>query len=426
MIPINNFLCFKIKILILISSLSFLDENLRKLNSSSNCSDMTSVYHRISSLLRNGLTIRNYRFNFLAMSASQLREHGCWMFSPLDSRNLNADSIRKWMGNFESITNIGKYAARLGQSLSSSIATFETEEFEIIPDLKTNVYDASSENTIEYCFTDGIGKISAAKAAQICANFYNNIYASAFQIRFAGFKGVLAVSPQLTHVAIQFRESMHKFESNHKRLDVLNVAEYIPCFLNRQVIMILSALGIKDSVFSDLQDQMLKRMSRMLFDKKTAADLILKYYRNSFSFIASNSSKINYTLEPFFKSLLVTIHNKQLQGMIHKSRIFVENGRILMGCIDETGSLKENEVFIQCSTLCLYEDSLPYFEKKISQKYFVVKSKIAVAKNPCMHPGDVRVLTAVDVPQLKHMVDCIVFPACGKRPITSMVNEAEF
>jgi RNA-dependent RNA polymerase len=65
-------------------------------------------------------------------------------------------------------------------------------------------------------------------------------------------------------------------------------------------------------------------------------------------------------------------------------------------------------------------------KKKTSQKYFVVKSKIAVAKNPCMHPGDVRVLTAVDVPQLKHMVDCIVFPACGKRPITSMVNEAEF
>ena len=84
-----------------------------------------------------------------------------------------------------------------------------------------------------------------------------------------------------------------------------------------------------------------------------------------------------------------------------------------MGCIDETGLLKENEVFIQCSTVCLYEESLAHFEAKKSEPYFVVKSRVAVAKNPCMHPGDIRVLNAIDVPELRHMVDCIVFPACG-------------
>jgi hypothetical protein len=39
------------------------------------------------------------------------------------------------------------------------------------------------------------------------------------------------------------------------KADVLNVADYIPCFLNRQVIMILESLGIEDSVFLELQDK---------------------------------------------------------------------------------------------------------------------------------------------------------------------------
>ena len=58
------------------------------------------------------------------------------------------------MGDFSSINCIGKYAARLGQSLSSSVETFETKDFSIIEDIK--VKDAA-KNT-EYCFTDGIGK----------------------------------------------------------------------------------------------------------------------------------------------------------------------------------------------------------------------------------------------------------------------------
>ena len=39
-----------------------------------------------------------------------------------------------------------------------------------------------------------------------------------------------------------------------------------------------------------------------------------------------------------------------------------------------------------------------------------------MTRNPCLHPGDVRQLEAVDVPQLGHLVDCIVFPRQGSRP----------
>ncbi|KAJ0094286.1 hypothetical protein Patl1_15571 [Pistacia atlantica] len=39
---------------------------------------------------------------------------------------------------------------------------------------------------------------------------------------------------------------------------------------------------------------------------------------------------------------------------------------------------------------------------------------VIVAKNPCLHLGDVRVLKVVDVPTLYHMVDYKIFPAKGK------------
>jgi len=404
--------------------IKFRDENKLKLNMSKNYADLTSIYNRCRNILNTGIKIRNkFKFDFLAMSSSQLRDHGCWMISPLNDYSISAEDIRKWMGDFKSILNTGKYAARLGQSLSCSIETFQTNLYEIIPDKETNFYDSESKEIIKYCFTDGIGKISKLKATEICQKYYNNKSknASAFQIRFGGFKGVLAVWPDLKDKEIQFRPSMNKFESGHNRLDVLNVADYIPCFLNRQVIMILESLGIEDSVFLKLQDKMLKQMSLMLYDKITAADFILKYYRCLFPY-SSNKSSFNYALEPFFNSLLQAIHQKQLKDLIQKSRIFVENGRILMGCIDETGILKENQVFIQCSSVFNYEQ----LNKSANlEEYFIVKSKIAVAKNPCMHSGDLRVLTAVDIPQLHHMKDCIVFPSTGTRPITSMCSGSD-
>ncbi|KAH9723581.1 RNA-dependent RNA polymerase 1 [Citrus sinensis] len=78
--------------------------------------------------------------------------------------------------------------------------------------------------------------------------------------------------------------------------------------------------------------------------------------------------------EPFLSMMPQTFHASNLLELRTRARIFIQNGQAMMGCLDEKGTLEY---------------------------------------------GDMRVLRAVDVPALHHMVDCVLFPAKGERPHTN-------
>ena len=84
---------------------------------------------------------------------------------------------------------------------------------------------------------------------------------SAFQVRCAGFKGVLTLDPRLLGKQAIFRKSMCKFDSFHRRLEVLQTSRPQVVFLNHQVIMLLSNQGVPDEVFIKLQNDMLDKLS---------------------------------------------------------------------------------------------------------------------------------------------------------------------
>jgi RNA-dependent RNA polymerase len=117
---------------------------------------------------------------------------------------------------------------------------------------------------------------------------------------------------------------------------------------------------------------------------------------------------ISVTTEPFLRSILVTKYQSQLWQLQRRARIDVPSamGRIMMGTVDETGTLKYGQVFVQYSSK---------LDKPQDMK-IIHKGKLMVTKNPCFHPGDMRKFDAIDVPALHHMVDCIVFPSQGQRP----------
>ncbi|XP_048135421.1 RNA-dependent RNA polymerase 1-like [Rhodamnia argentea] len=401
--------------------ISFVDEDLDKIHSTDLSSrtalrhGRTDIYERILSALKNGIRIGDKKFEFLAFSSSQLRENSAWMFAP--TNGCTAATIRAKMGEFSQIRNVAKYASRLGQSLSSSTETLNVgrHEVEVIPDVEVKSY---VEN-IDYVFSDGIGKISgefAWKVARKCG--FKGYTPSAFQIHYGGYKGVVAVDPT-SYVKLSLRKSMSKYESNETKLNVLAWSKYQPCFLNRQLITLLSTLGIPDHVFEKKQKNAIDQLNAILVDPLQAQEALDLMSPGENGNILKEMLMCGYKpdAEPFLSMMLRTFRAKKLFDLRTKTRIFLPKGRSMMGCLDETRTLEYGQVFVQYSSRKgqMWDESIMFIGTDSDQS-FVVRGKVIVAKNPCLHPGDVRVLTAIDVPALHHMVDCVVFPQKGKRP----------
>lgn len=401
---------------------SFVDEDLSKMYSSDlspkgaagDEGSRTKLYERVLSTLRNGIRIGSKKFEFLAFSSSQLRDNSLWMFAP--TTEVNADTIRHWMGDFSSIRNVAKYAARLGQSFGSSTETLSVAQSEVdrIPDVEV------VESGTTYIFSDGIGKISVdfgRKVAKKCGLKGDN--PSAFQIRYGGYKGVVAVDPT-SSVKMSLRPSMLKYQSDDTKLNVLGWSKYQPCFLNRQIITLLSTLGVMDHVFEKKQSEAVAQLQEVLVDPLKALEALDLMSLGENTYILKEMLKCGYKPdeEPFLAMMLQTFCSSQLLDLRVKSRIFIPRARQMMGCLDETGTLKYGQVFVQFSgvgQMRFHEESINFNEYTSSDRNFV-RGKVVVAKNPCLHPGDLRVLEAIDVPALHHMVDCIVFPQKGERP----------
>ncbi|KAL5553269.1 hypothetical protein UlMin_040670 [Ulmus minor] len=399
---------------------SFVDEELDNLyatefsprTSVANEDRKTGIYKRVLSVLRNGIEIGDKKFEFLAFSSSQLKENSLWMFAA--SGEVSAVSIRKRMGNFSSIRNVAKYAARLGQSFGSSKETLSvaSNEIETIPDVEVK------RGGVNYVFSDGIGKISshfAKKVAKKCG--FNGFTPSAFQIRYGGYKGVVAVDPT-SLFKLSLRKSMcKKYLSN---LDVLNWSKFQPCYLNRQVITLLSTLGVEDQVFEKKQREAVEQLDSILIDPLRAQQALELMSPGENANIFKELLMCGYKpdAKPFLSLMLQTFRSSKLLELRTKTRIFIPNGRLMMGCLDETRTLEYGEVFVRYSgtkNRQFFEDSSS-LNGTMSDQPFLVQGQVVVAKTPCLHPGDVRVLRVVDVPALYHMVDCVVFPQKGPRP----------
>jgi RNA-dependent RNA polymerase len=98
----------------------------------------------------------------------------------------------------------------------------------------------------------------------------------------------------------------------------------------------------------------------------------------------------------------------------------------MFGIVDETGILQYGQVFCQYTELDTEQlEDLSRRNYNREERKIVVVGKIVVTKNPCHHPGDLRTFEAVDVPKLRHLVDCIVFPQQGERPHPNEISGSD-
>ncbi|GAB4829586.1 RNA dependent RNA polymerase, variant 2 [Ancistrocladus abbreviatus] len=379
----------------------------------------TLIYRRVNSILRNGFYLCGRMYSFLAFSANQLRDRSAWFFAEdKNDKKLTVASIRIWMGKFTN-RNIAKCAARMGQCFSSTYATVKVPSWEVnseLPDIERN----------GYVFSDGIGMITPQLADEVAEKLQLKEGAPcAYQIRYAGCKGVVACWPGKDDgIKLYLRPSMNKFHSDHTVLEVCSWTRFQPGFLNRQIITLLSTLSVPDEIFWKMQEDMVSKLNQMLVNSDVAFDILTAScgeQGNTAALMLSSGFKPG--TEPHLRGMLTCIRAAQLADLREKARIFVPSGRWLMGCLDELGVLEQGQCFIQVSANSL-ENSFVRHGSKFSEtkkNLAIIKGLVVIAKNPCLHPGDIRILEAVDVPGLHHLFDCLVFPQQGDRPHT---NEA--
>ncbi|CAK7236296.1 hypothetical protein SCUCBS95973_009559 [Sporothrix curviconia] len=414
--------------------------------------------------LKNGIRVGGRHFEFLAFGNSQLRENSTYFFAPTEL--VSCQDIRDWMGDFRSIKTVAKYAARLGQCLSTTqpVPTFG------VPTTVQRIADVEHGN---FCFTDGVGKISKWWARVIASHLKVDDVPSAVQFRMGGCKGILVVWPDVpSGQVVQIRPSQEKFLTldNANILEIVRCSETATATLNQQTIILLWTLGVQPSVFLDLLHEELAGLDAVMNNPGKAVDqLMLRIDQNHVTPVIADMVKAGFLSsdEPFVWAMLQLWRSWTLKTLKEKARISVEKSAFVLGCVDETDTLRGHtarkkkksqtdtandnfgqghvedddmdeepalpQIFLQVPDLAdkLQQDGLNILSRGNShnygasggaQKYKVITGLCLVGRNPSLHPGDLRVVEAVDVPALRHLRDVVVFPRSGDRDIPSMCS----
>jgi RNA-dependent RNA polymerase len=385
---------------------NFVSEDGRKVGF--NFNSMWVILNFMKSIMQNHVLIGTRPFKFLSSSNSQMKNCSFWFFCLEGSRFDYIEQIINELGDFSEEENIHKNAARRGQCLSTTtcIKSIKPENIVVIDDIKRN----------GHIFTDGIGQISVELAFQ-CSKKFDYNYCSAFQIRLGGIKGIVAVNPGLGGEQLMVRPSMLKFKSNDTELGVIRCSSYSQGFLNRQIITLLATLGVPNDIFTTMLKKditkyinLINNPNEIVISKK---DVVLQkcfYFSKAITYFAYNNYNIKQ--DPFFSSLTHVIAISKILDLKTKGKITDKYSAVLLGVIDETETLKEGEVYVKLKSETIKTDN----------KILIVKGDVIVTKNPCMHPGDIKVLRAVDCEKLSHMVNVIVFSSKGNRPIQNEIS----
>lgn len=254
------------------------------------------------------------------------------------------------------------------------------------------------------------------------------------------------------------RPSMIKFEGPGTDIEICGAGlRPLPMFLNRQLIKILEDLEVPESAFLELQAAEVEKLRNTTKSPVNAANFVRRNKIGEaakFDWLIRKLLDLNimFTSDKFLRITVELAVLVQLRELKHResiifffsfikyldghltvfkgSRIPLEEGYTLygtllpkvkrtkkgpllkpfLGIMDETGILEENEVYVPL---------------RIEGAAKLVQGDLVVTRSPALHPGDVKVARAVDVPEdspLRDLYNCIVFSSKGERDIPSQLS----
>lgn len=249
-----------------------------------------------------------------------------------------------------------------------------------------------------------------------------------------GCKGVLAVWPEATGMEVCVRESQKKFKARSKGLEIVRCARFSSATLNRQTITVLESLGVPTRVFLALLEQQIRDYQMAMEDNSVAIGLLTKFVdENRSTLVLADLLKAGFkspvVQEPFVMNLLKLWRSWSLKLLKEKARIHVPKSAFVLGCVDETGTLRGHSKATEGSPKKDVE-KLPQIFLQLTDparcdQTIIVQGVCIVGRNPSLHPGDIRVVQAVDNPKLRHLKDVVVFSSAGDRPVPNMLSSGD-
>ncbi|KAH9868719.1 hypothetical protein J1614_007791 [Plenodomus biglobosus] len=384
-----------------------------------------AVFSRVHHAMTKGVVVAGRYYEFLAFGNSQFREHGAYFYAATSSKS--ADDIRFSLGKFSHIKTVAKYGARIGQCFSTTRKMRNSVVLQEIQDVERNGYN----------FTDGVGKLSpfiaqmAAKELGLPNPFENP--PSLYQFRLGGYKGVLALDPNLQRSEVHVRPSQHKFVAEYTGLEIIRSSAFATPFFNRQIIMVLSNLGVPEHVFIRKQQDMVNGYENAMLDEIIAVQKLRKHVdmnQTTLSMAGMVLDGFMSSQEPFIMSLLMLWRSHTIKNLKEKARIAIEDGAFVLGCVDETALLKGHMDEPQSRLDANRDEKLATLPEIFLQvddttkpgHFKIIEGTCVLARNPSLHPGDIRIVSAVNIPALGHLKNVVVLPQTGDRDLANMCS----
>ncbi|EKM53816.1 uncharacterized protein PHACADRAFT_125775, partial [Phanerochaete carnosa HHB-10118-sp] len=351
-----------------------------------------------------GLFLNGTQYRFYGHSNSQLRSRSCFLRQAENDEELDALIYR--LGDFLKITSASKRAKRIGLLFSEAKIDWNLQ-----PRWTKDIDDIVVNGET---FSDGCGLISVKFAKQLSKHkrilYHGRPYTpTVYQIRYRGYKGVLAIDPRLTTDHVHFRKSQKKFTATQN--DTFSVVDHSTPFafarLNNDIVVLLASLGISSDAFLAKQRGYHEWLQKASDGWEAAFDLLCAANRYAMAerllLEGIDSKPVRQEIRALQNSELASIRkNDRL-----RVRTLVPKSRFLFGVCDPYSVLREGEVHVRIM--------IP--RKGITT---LTNVDVLVVRNPCLYPGDCLKLRAVHHPALDHLIDCLVFASRGRRAAPSM------
>ncbi|KAJ0239140.1 RNA-dependent RNA polymerase 4 [Hirschfeldia incana] len=424
------------------------------------CNDIYSTYKEIA---KNGIMIGLRRYQFFVFKDGGKEEKKkdfsgkgvkCYfirtdstasndMGNPYIFSGKSIHEARMHFMHVHTLPTFAKYMARFSLILSKTrklevdMNGITFQQIDDIHCLDQNNNDVLDKNQKPCIHSDGTGYISEDLARMCPTDIFkgkrvksDNMQATyrkepplliQFRMFHYGYavKGTFLLNKKLPPQTVQVRPSMVKVSedptlSNFRTFNSLEVVTTSNpprrTKLSRNLVALLSYGGVPDDFFLDILRNTLEE-SKTVFDNKRAAVRAARNYGDMDDYNALQMIMSGIPLdEPHLKDHL-SILLKTEKNDLKEGKLLVTESYYLMGTVDPTGKLKQNEVCVILESGQISGDVLVY-------------------RNPGLHFGDVHVLKATYVKALEEYVGNskygVFFPQKGPRSLGDEIAGGDF